>query len=33
MNLAELRDATSDRRKWRGVIMAIARAQRADSTG
>src|SRR5688572_535289 len=27
MNLAELRDATSDRKKWRRCIMVIARAQ------
>jgi hypothetical protein len=33
VNLVELRDAISDKRRWRGVIMAIARAQRADSTG
>jgi hypothetical protein len=32
MNLAELRDATSDRKRWKGVIMSIARAQRTDST-
>ena len=25
MNLAELRDATADRRKWRGLIMMVAR--------
>src|SRR5688572_11306642 len=32
MNLAELRDATADRRKWRGLIMTVARVQGTDST-
>ena len=32
MNLAELRDATADRRKWRGLIMKVARVQGTDST-
>ena len=32
MNLAELRDATTERRKWRGLTMTIARVQGTDST-
>ena len=32
MNLAELRDATADRRKWRGLTRTVARVQRTDST-
>jgi len=32
MNLTELRDATADRRKWRNLIMTVARVQRTDST-
>ena len=32
MNLTELRDATADRRKWRNLIMTVARVQRNDST-
>jgi hypothetical protein len=32
MSLEELRDATSDRKRWREVIMSIARAQRVEST-
>jgi hypothetical protein len=32
MHLEELRGTTSDRKRWNGVTMAIAKAQRADST-
>ena len=32
MNLAELRDATEERRKWRGLTMVIARVRGTDST-
>ena len=32
MNLAELKDATEERRKWRGLTMVIARVQGTDST-
>src|ERR1700733_12811217 len=32
MNLAELREATMERRQWRRYIMLIARAHRAEST-
>src|SRR5918994_3549374 len=32
MNLADLRDATMDRVKWRGPVMSVARTQRVDDT-
>ena len=32
LNLAELRDATMDRKKWRSLIMTVARVQGTDST-
>ena len=32
MNLAELRDVTSERKKWRRFIMTVARVPRTDST-
>jgi hypothetical protein len=35
MNLAELRDATMDRKRWKarkGVTMTVTRAQRVDNT-
>ena len=32
MNLAELRDATVERTKWRSLIMTVARVQGTDST-
>ena len=32
MNLADLRDATVDRVKWRGLVVSVARTQRVDST-
>ena len=32
MNLAELRDATAEREKWRILIRTVARVQRTDST-
>ena len=32
MKLAELRDVTTERKKWRGLVKTIARAQRVDST-
>ena len=32
MNLAELRDATVERRKWRSLIMTVARVQGTNST-
>src|ERR1043165_8784519 len=32
MNLAELRDATTDRRKWKGLIKTVARVIGTDST-
>ena len=32
MNLADLRDVTADRVKWRSLVMTIVRARRADDT-
>ena len=32
MNLEELRDATTERRKWRGLTMVIAKVPGTDST-
>ena len=32
MSLEELREATINRRQWRGYIMTVARAPRADGT-
>lgn len=32
MNLAELREVTSERKQWRRFIMSIARVQQTDST-
>jgi len=32
MNLAELRDATMDRRKWKGLIKTVAKVPGTDST-
>lgn len=33
MSLEELGDATSDKKRWREVIISIARAQRVEGTG
>ena len=32
MNLAQLREATVDRGKWRRLVMTVARVPRTDST-
>src|SRR5688572_18904550 len=32
MNLADLRDATVDRVKWRGLVKSVARTRRVDGT-
>ena len=32
MNLADLRDATADRVKWRNLVLTVVRTQRVDGT-